>query len=99
MDKWRTQEKVFSKGIAQDRVGAGDGTSGQASPRRQCLLQSSGVPGGLTGRVWAGDSLGQGTAGLVGWFSGYSHHQVILPPSCPSPPPGTTVPGHQVQAR
>lgn len=34
--------------------------------------------------VW-GDSLGQGTAGLVGWFLGYHHHQVILPPSCPSP--------------
>lgn len=33
--------------------------------------------------VW-GDSLGQGTAGLVGWFLGYHHHQVILPPSCPS---------------
>lgn len=43
--------------------------------------------------VCGGDSLGQGTAELVGWFSSCHHHQVILPP------PGTTVPGHQVQAR
>lgn len=43
-------------------------------------------------------SVGQGTSGLVDWFSGYHHHRGRSS-LFPSPPPGSTVPCQQVGAK